>query len=198
MWGTIEVWPRINDYCALARSTLCAIQDKKMAKRRSRVLGAGGGKQGSIQSGRATFLGCCPWWCLCLFLFQTLLLYFIFSAMNHRHTWHNLYMYSFTMNFHRHEWNIHSCIHTYSRHATPRVHVYILLAMPISLQIFLGITPHTLTEISSEFSEEVHVHVHVVFVYYRGGCNLGGFANHIKDFMLHLLKDQRHLLAEGL
>ena len=30
----------------------------------------------------------------------------------------------------------------------------------------------------------------------KGGCDLGGVNNHIKAFMLHLLKDQRDLLIE--
>ena len=30
----------------------------------------------------------------------------------------------------------------------------------------------------------------------RCGCDLGGVINHFKAFMLHLLKDQRNLLAE--
>ena len=59
-------------YCKItfAQSTLCAIQDKKMVKWRSRGMGAGRGDQGSIQSERVTFLRCCLWWCLCLFCFK--------------------------------------------------------------------------------------------------------------------------------
>ena len=42
------------------------------------------------------------------------------------------------------------------------------------------------SEVSLQFCENIGV-----------GCDLGGVINHTKASMLHLLKDQRDLLAEG-
>ena len=65
---------------------------RKWRKRRSRGLGAGQGEQGLIQSGRMTYLGCCPWWRLCTFVNV-----FVFSAMIHCDTWHCSYVYIFSV-----------------------------------------------------------------------------------------------------